>query len=106
MASISRDYMILLPSWWSQPLRTAIPISSVEPFDRYVLQDIHTRKIRGKVHVARLKPYFPREVPDHLRRSGVRRVRGKCEVLGAGACLYAHRPCVELLYRSYSELLR
>ena len=47
-----------------------------------------------------------RAADDALRRNGVRRVRGKCEVLGAGACLYAHRPCVELLYRSYSELLR
>ena len=34
-----------------------------------------------------------------LRRNGVRRVRGKCDVLGAGSCLYVHRPCVELLYR-------
>ena len=31
---------------------------------------------------------------DALRRNGV---RGKCEVLGAGSCLYVHRPCVELL---------
>ena len=38
-----------------------------------------------------------------LRRNGVRRVRGKCDVLGAGSCLYVHRPCVKLLYRSYSK---
>ena len=38
-----------------------------------------------------------------LRRNGVRRVRGKCDVLGAGLCLYVHRPCVKLLYRSYSK---
>ena len=44
-----------------------------------------------------------RAADDALRRNGVRRVRGKCEVLGAGARLYVHRPCVKLLYRSYSK---
>ena len=44
-----------------------------------------------------------RAAHDALRRNGVRRVRGKCDVLGAGLCLYVHRPCVKLLYRSYSK---